>query len=166
MKKKMLARKAVSLSLITSMLSASILCGCGDAKGNKAVQDQSGQSSSQAKEEDRPKLTVWAYWTNGDIYQGPTESTSFESEILSLVSGRDNEFFNEEAADQLYEWARLTNTLPELKDAAQTVSEEAATEIDNWSIEGIHFDPTYISAPMIEDMEDEEFIEKFIEWLV
>lgn len=74
MKKKMLARKAVSLSLITSMLSASILCGCGDAKGNKAVQDQSGQSSSQAKEEDRPKLTVWAYWTNGDIYQDQGDS--------------------------------------------------------------------------------------------
>ena len=99
--------------------------------------------------------------TNGEIYQGPTDSVDFEYAIENLVSGRNNEFFDDEAADQLYAWANILQALPELKEGAEKVADDAREEIDNWTFDGIYQDPTYISVPTIEDMDDEEFVDAF-----
>lgn len=95
------------------------------------------------------------------VKDGPETSDDYEGYIEGLVFGRDDEYFKEAVADELYEWARMTNTLPELNQAADNMADTTSGEVTDWTYESLAYDQDYISPDRIEEMNDEEFTNIF-----
>ncbi|MBE5962054.1 MAG: hypothetical protein E7256_11865 [Lachnospiraceae bacterium] len=107
MKKKFL-KKFFSVSLAAVAVSSMVLTGC-SKKSDSDTKAASSEVSDQGTEKaETPALTIWAYWTNGDLYsdQGDWEywkaveeacnvdlqflDSSGGNEALSLLAGTDD----------------------------------------------------------------------------
>lgn len=90
-----------SAALAAVMLLSAILTGCGGsgeapaASHNKETEAGSGQT---AEDGEKPVLSVWAYWTNGDLYsdqgdweywQAIEEACNVDLEFLDSTGGKD-----------------------------------------------------------------------------
>ena len=107
--KKKFARRLIGLAGASVMLLSSVLTGCGNPEttsGQSQVQEKGSNGGEESEE--TPVLTVWAYWTNGDLYsdQGDWEywkaieeacnvdlqflDSSGGKDALSLLAGTDD----------------------------------------------------------------------------
>lgn len=117
MKRKSLGRIA-AVTAASAMLLSTVLSGCGSEQQTAATNNVQGGESAQkadtnqnteaAQETEIPKLTIWAYWTNSDLYsdQGDWEywkaveeacqvdlefiDSSGEKNALSILAGTDD----------------------------------------------------------------------------
>ncbi len=107
--KKRFVKRLISLTGASIILLSSALTGCGNAESaNNQSQVQEEGGSGTEKSEETPVLTVWAYWTNSDLYsdQGDWEywqaiekacnvdlqflDSSGGKDALSLLAGTDD----------------------------------------------------------------------------
>lgn len=97
--RKKLANRICSVTLAAAMMLSSILTGCGgDAQSSSNNRETNAGSSEQAEEGEKPVLSVWAYWTNGDLYsdqgdweywQAIEEACNVDLQFLDSTGGKD-----------------------------------------------------------------------------
>lgn len=109
--KKNFLKRTISVTVATLLLASVMLTGCGgESSVSEEVNasDNSGAGQQTAGTEETPVLTIWAYWTNGDLYgdQGDWEywqaieeacnvdlqfvDSSGGKDALSLLAGTDD----------------------------------------------------------------------------
>lgn len=67
--KKRFVKRLIGLAGASIILLSSVLTGCGNAEsGSDQSQVQEEGSSGTEESGETPVLTVWAYWTNSDLY--------------------------------------------------------------------------------------------------
>jgi hypothetical protein len=115
--------------------------------------------------EGNPALVQY-YLSQGNIDDGPSGGYGgYEFYIEKLVQGIDNSSFNDEAADALYQWAKISGQLDELRNDVNAVLNKTSEEISEWTIDNMsaasHYGESVYTYGMIEDMSDEQLAEAF-----
>lgn len=90
--------KKTNKFFVSSLMSLGIISILFTGCANSSVDSKTVANSGQLTEEEIPKLTVWAYWTNGDLYQDQGDweywkaietACNVDLEFLDSTGGKD-----------------------------------------------------------------------------